>query len=153
MGKFRGTRYADIQKELPEEERQRNREIWLEKVVNGIRTKRALKNEIQTVLRWTVKPNEEQQELLKTYCYGPESTGQVSALAMILFRITEDAMKGDLRAAGFLFKYGGIHTVDQEINREKCELTKKLLKSRMEEGKKDDGVQVIIDLTSPGETP
>lgn len=92
------------------------------KMSAGIKKTRAIQRIVNAVLKAEVDPNSYQTDILKTFGYEIEECGVPTVAVMILLHMAYKACNGDVKAAEFLFSYGGIPNMNQLIRREELEI-------------------------------
>ena len=92
------------------------------KMSAGVKKTRAIQRIVNAVLKAEVDPNSYQTDILKTFGYEIEDCGVPTVAVMILLHMAYKACKGDVKAAEFLFSYGGIPNMNQMIRREELEI-------------------------------
>lgn len=92
------------------------------KMSAGIKKTRAIQRIINAILKAEVDPNSYQTDILKTFGYEIEECGVPTVAVMVLLHMAYKACNGDVKAAEFLFSYGGIPNMNQMIRREELEI-------------------------------
>ena len=92
------------------------------KMSAGIKKTRAIQRIINAILKAEVDPNSYESDILNTFGYEINDCGLPTVAIMIMFSMANRACKGDVKAAEFLFSYGGIPNMNQMIRREELEI-------------------------------
>ncbi len=126
-----GARYHDKLAALPPEEAAKMEANRRAKMSAGIKKTLAIKRIVNAILKSEVVPNSYEVDILNTFGYEINECGLPTAAVMILLSMAARALKGDVKAAEFLFSYGGIPNMDQmikldelKINRDRCDMEK-----------------------------
>ena len=92
------------------------------KMSAGVNKTRAIQRIVNTVLKAEVNPNSYQSDILNTFGYEINECGLPTVAVMILLNMAYRACNGDVKAAEFLFSYGGIPNMDQMIRRDELHI-------------------------------
>lgn len=84
----------------------------------GMKRSHAIKRIVNTVLKSGINPSSYEKDILNVFGYDINECGVPTVAVMVILSMAAKAAKGDVRAAEFLFSYGGIPNMDQQIKRE-----------------------------------
>ncbi len=113
-----GARYHEKLAAASPEEAEKMEANRRAKMSAGIKKTRAIQRIVNSVLKAEVDPNSYETDILNTFGYEINVCGLPTVAVMILLSMARRACNGDVRAAEFLFSYGGIPNMDQLIKRE-----------------------------------
>ena len=113
-----GAAYHEKLAAMPPEEAAKVEANRRAKMSAGIKRTRAIQRIVNSVLKAEVDPNSYETDILNTFGYEINECGLPTVAVMIMLSMARRACNGDVRAAEFLFSYGGIPNMDQLIKRE-----------------------------------
>jgi len=107
---------------MPPDEAAQKEKVHHARISASMKRYHAIKRIASGILKAEVNPNSYQQDVLAAFGYDVETLGPPTAAVMILCNMAAKAAAGDVKAAEFLFSYGGIPNMNQMIRREELEI-------------------------------
>lgn len=133
---------------MPPDEAARKEAARISKAVISNKRTRAIKGIVNAIFKTQIDPNSYQTDILKTFGYEIEECGVPTVAVMILLNMAYRACNGDTRAAEFLFSYGHIPNLNQQIKREELEILRHKGEPKVDVDKLEAVKKILLDIPS-----
>lgn len=139
--------YLDKLAAMPPEEAELAEKRRRARMSAGLKKRLAIKRILNQLLRSEINPTIYERDVLEHFGYEIDECGLPTVAIMVLFSMASRAMRGDAKAAAFVFSYAGIPNMDQVIKREELDYLRHRGEPKVDVDKLE-AVKILLDIPS-----